>query len=80
LGGETPVGWNHQVLVGLNPYFLSILFFNATMTISFCKEARDLIASLFATPPPKKKKKVKKTWNLIFDSIHSHYHHHQVTH
>ncbi len=77
LGGETPVGWNHQVLVGLNPYFLSILFFNATMTISFCKEARDLKGSLSAPPPKKKaKKKVKKSWNLILDSIHSH---HQMT-
>jgi hypothetical protein len=62
---------------GLNPYFLSILFFNATMTISFCKEARDLKGSLSAPPPKKKaKKKVKKSWNLILDSIHSH---HQMT-
>jgi hypothetical protein len=58
------VGWNHQVVVGLNPYFPFIPFFNATMTISFCKEARDLM-------PQPHKEKVKKSWNLIFDSIHS---------
>jgi hypothetical protein len=40
--------------------------------ISFCKEARDLMASLFAP----KKRKQKKSWNLIFDLIHSH---HRVT-
>jgi hypothetical protein len=80
LGGETQVSWNHQVVVGLNPYFPSIpitSFFNATMTIFFCKDASDFLMTSLLPRPQKKKLKLKKSWNLIFDSIHSQ--HHRVT-
>jgi hypothetical protein len=71
LGGEAHVSWNHQVVVGLNPYLYHIFLQCHNDHLSFCKEARDLMASLFAPPHPapnkkRVKKELKKSWNLIF--------------
>lgn len=81
LGGETQVGWNHQVVVVLNPYFPSIPITSFFLQchndhLSFLQRSKRFDGLSFCTPPPPKQKKLKRVCNLPFDSIHSH---HQVT-
>ncbi len=73
LGGEAHVSWNHQVVVGFHPYLYHIFLQCHNDHLSFCKEARDLMASLFTPPhPAPNKKRVKKelesyflTWSIL---------------